>query len=89
MAPEYDRTICLRLYVPAKQLRPIGCCEPDIFQRQTTAGFPVLIHPRLGMVDEELVKDAHRALLRKTATSQAAEKSVYTYQHPWSLPEWC
>jgi hypothetical protein len=31
------------------------------------------------MVDEELIKDAHHALRRRTTTSQAAEKSVYTY----------
>jgi hypothetical protein len=63
VAPEYDRTICLRLNVPTEQPRSISSLKPHIFQRQATADFPVVISPRLGMVDEELIKNADSGLL--------------------------
>ena len=59
MAPEYDRTICLRLHVPAKQPRPIGGLKPHILQRQSTEPSPVPILPGLRMEDKELIEDAH------------------------------
>ena len=63
VAPEYDRTIRLRLNVPPKEARPIGSLKPNLFKRQPTEGFPVLILPRVWMIDKELVKDADSGLL--------------------------
>ena len=36
MAPQDDRTIRLRFYIPPEEFRPIGRLEPDIFKRQAT-----------------------------------------------------
>jgi hypothetical protein len=44
--------------IPSEQSCPISSLKPTILKRQPTAGFPVLIHPRLWMVDEELVEKA-------------------------------
>ncbi|MEO5630841.1 MAG: hypothetical protein ABIQ24_00250 [Nitrospiraceae bacterium] len=68
MAPEHYRRRRGILDVLAEQLRTVGGLEPDLFQRQATAGFPVLILPRVWMVYEELIEDAHRVLLRRTTT---------------------
>lgn len=56
MASEYDRTICLRLNVPTEQPSPIGSLKPNLFKRQPTEPSPISILPRLGMIDEELIK---------------------------------
>lgn len=44
---------------------PIDSLKPHILKRQPTEPSPVSILPGLGMIDEELIKDAHRALTSK------------------------
>jgi hypothetical protein len=48
VAPEYDRTIRLRLSVPTEQLHPISSLKPNILKRQPTDPSPVSILPRIG-----------------------------------------
>jgi hypothetical protein len=59
VTPEYDRTICLRFNVPTEQLRTVPRLKPNLFKRQPTAGFPILILPGLWVIDEELIEQAH------------------------------
>ena len=48
--------------VPPKEARPIGSLKPNLFQRQPTEPSPVSILPRLGMIDEELIKNTDSGL---------------------------
>src|ERR1041384_6944708 len=69
MAPEHNRTICLHVHIPTEQPHPIGGLKPHIFERQSTNPSPVPILPRLRMIDEVLVKDAHEKVMTLTIIS--------------------
>jgi hypothetical protein len=58
VAPEYDRTIRLRLSAPTEQLHPISSLKPHILERQPTESSPGPILSWLGMIDEELIEEA-------------------------------
>jgi hypothetical protein len=57
MTPDKDRTIRLRLHVPAEELRAIRRLKPDVFKRKPARGTPVFFMPALGMKDKELIED--------------------------------
>src|SRR6185437_7882752 len=56
MAPQDDRPISRRLYVPAEQADAIRSLKPHIFQRQPAQPCPVSVLPRFRMIDEELIE---------------------------------
>ena len=59
MAPEYDRTIGLRVNIPPEQTRPIGGLKPHLFKWQAGQPRPVAILPGIRMIDEKSIEETH------------------------------
>src|SRR5688572_18108049 len=76
MAPQNHTTRRRRFDIPPEEACPIGSLKPDLFKRQPAEPSPVSILPRLGMIDEELVKNAHRVISRKAGFRSAVRRQT-------------
>jgi len=88
MAPEHDWTIGGRFNVPTEQSCPVRGLKPYIFKRQPTLSCPISILPWLGVIDEELVKKAHRISITKS-TSEKKESALRTHSAQLNESEEC